>query len=316
MRIADRYDVDMTMQSSARYEPPPSTWRPALQARYALIYFLVTLGAVLMIFPFVWMVLTSLKSLEESSRFPPTLLPEVWHPENYLAAWQRPPGTLGRYLFNSAVIAMFGTAMQALICTLAAYAFAQLRFKGREALFVLVLATTMIPGEITLIPNFVTIRRFPLLGGNDWLGQGGSGLYDTYVAIVLPGLAGAFTIFLLRQAFMQIPREYWEAAQIDGCGSLDYLVRVLVPMSSAAIITVAIFGFIGRWNALLWPLIVTRSEAIRPAQVAMIFFQDEYLTHIGVLMAAAIFVTAPIIVLFLLVQRQFVAGIISSGLKS
>ncbi len=305
----------MTVQSPTLVESAPLARRIATRWQTIAIYAVVVFGAAVMVFPFVWMSLTSFKSFEESNRFPPTFVPEVWHPENYVEAWVRPSGTLGRYLLNSAIIAVFGTAAQVMICTLAAYAFAQMRFKGRDVLFWLVLVTTMIPGEITLIPNFVTIRRFPLLGGNDLFGQGGSGLYDTYVAIVLPGLAGAFTIFLLRQSFMQIPREFWEAAQLDGCGSLDYLVRVLAPMASASIFTVAIFGFIGRWNALLWPLIVTRSEAIRPVQVAMIFFQDEFTTSFGVVMAAAILVTLPIIVLFLLVQRQFIAGIVSSGLK-
>jgi multiple sugar transport system permease protein len=305
----------MVTQPSAPVEASQGALSHTTRWQAALTYVVVTLGAAVMIFPFVWMVLTSFKSLEESNRFPPTLLPETWHPENYIEAWNRPTGTLGRYLLNSLIIAVSGTAAQVLICTLAAYAFAQLRFKGRDALFMLVLATTMIPNEITLIPNFVAIRRFPLFGGNDLFGQGGSGLYDTYIAIVLPGLAGAFTIFLLRQTFMQIPREFWEAAQIDGCGSLDYLVRVLAPMASASIFTIAIFGFIGRWNALLWPLIVTRSEAVRPVQVAMIFFQDEFVTNFAVVMAAAILVTLPIIVIFLLVQRQFIAGIVSSGLK-
>jgi multiple sugar transport system permease protein len=278
-------------------------------------YALLIGGALLVMFPFVWMALGSFKDLEESNRFPPTVVPERWYPENYALAWTTPPSTLGRYLLNSLIIAASGTALQLVICALAGYAFAQMRFRGRELLFMLVLATTMIPGEITLIPNFVTIRRFPLLGGNDLFGSGGSGLYDTYLAIILPGLVGAFNIFLLRQAFLTVPREYWEAAQIDGCGSFGYLLRIMAPLSLPTLLTVAVFGFIGRWNGLLWPLIVTRSEALRPVQVAMIYYQNEFLTNYGMVMAASIIVTLPVVALFLLVQRQFISGIASAGLK-
>jgi multiple sugar transport system permease protein len=272
-------------------------------------------GAAIVVFPFAWMLLGSFKDIAESNRFPPTFLPEVWHPENYREAWLAPPSTLGRYFVNTAVITVAGTGLQLLIGVLAAYAFARLSFRGRDALFLLVLATTMVPSEVTLIPNFVTIRHAPLLGGNDWLGQGGSGLYDSYAAMILPGLAGAFPIFLLRQAFLQVPRDLWEAAQIDGAGAWNYLWRILVPLSIPALTTVAIFGVVGRWNALLWPLIVTRSESLRPVQVAMIYYQNEFLTDYGMLMAAAVMVTLPIVGFYLLVQKQFIAGITTTGIK-
>ena len=216
---------------------------------------------------------------------------------------------LSRRRFLSASAAASAAAL------LAAYAFARLRFPGRNALFLIVLATTMVPSEITLIPNFVTIRRFPLAGGNDIFGGGGSGLYDTYPAMILPFLAGAFNIFLLRQAFMRVPNEYWEAAQLDGAGGLGFLWRILLPLTVPALFTVALFGFLGRWNALLWPLIVTRSESMRPVQVAMIYYQNEFQTNYGLVMAASFMVTLPIIVVFVLAQKHFIAGISSAGLK-
>jgi multiple sugar transport system permease protein len=280
-----------------------------------LTYTLLILGALIVIFPFIWMIFGSFKNIVESNAYPPTLLPEQWYPQNYSAAWLKPPNTLGRYIGNSVLIATVGTGIQVAICALAAYAFSRLRFPGRDLLFMVVLATTMIPNEITLIPNFVTIRRFPLLGGNDFFGIGGSGLYDTYAAMILPGLVGAFNIFLLRQAFLTIPNEFWEAAQLDGCGSFGYLWRVILPLSLPALLTVGIFGFIGRWNGLLWPLLITRSEAIRPVQMAMIYYQNEFLTDFGMVMAASLMVTFPIVVLFLLLQRQFIEGIMSTGLK-
>ena len=216
---------------------------------------------------------------------------------------------------NSALTSVIGTLGQLVIGVLAAYAFARLRFPGRDLLFMLVLATTMVPGEITLIPNFVTIRHFPLFGGNDLLGNGGQGLYDSYAAMILPGLAGAFPIFLLRQTFLSVPNEYWEAAQLDGATNFGYLWRVLLPLTAPSLITVGLLGFVGRWNALLWPLLVTRRESIRPVQVAMTYFQDENVTNYGLLMAAAFIVTMPIILLYLAAQRRFIEGVAAGGLK-
>ena len=307
------------MTTQAEIQVAPQTEATIVRGRLSfwsvLTYALIVFGALLIVFPFVWMFLTSFKNIQESNTFPPTILPQVWVPSNYIDAWMRPPNTLGRYVFNSLFLASVGTTLQVIICALAAYAFSRLKFWGRDTLFILVLATTMIPGEITLIPNFVTIRRFPLLGGNDLFGAGGSGLYDTYWAMILPSLVGAFNIFLLRQAFLTVPNEYWESAQIDGSNSFTFLWKVMVPLTLPALFTVAIFGFISRWNSLLWPLLVTRTEAIRPVQMAMIYYQEEFLTDRGMLMAASLMVTLPIIVFFLLVQRQFVAGIVGTGVK-
>jgi len=280
-----------------------------------IVYALLVLGAAIALFPFAWMVLGSFKDVRESNLFPPTILPRVWHPANYVEAWTKPPSTLGRYFLNSLIVSLVGTFGQLIVGILAAYAFARLRFKGRDILFVLVLTSTMVPGEVTLIPNFITIRRFPLMGGNDLFGNGGSGLYDTYTAMILPFLAGAFNIFLLRQAFLRVPNEYWEAAQLDGSGGLGFLWRIVLPLTVPALFTVALFGFLSRWNALLWPLIVTRSESMRPVQVAMIYYQNEYLTDFGLVMAASFMVTLPIILIFVFAQKQFIAGISSVGLK-
>lgn len=284
------------------------------RVRWAITAVLVA-GAAVIVFPFFWMILGSFKTLGESNRFPPTLLPDEWDWANYREAWAGPPGTLGRYLWNTIIIAGLGTAGQLLVCSLAAYALAVLRLPAGNAIFGLVVATMMVPGEITLIPNFTTIRSFPLTGGNDLFGTGGTGLYDTYLGIILPGMVGAFNIFLLRQAFRQVPRDLWEASQIDGSSTWTYLWRVLLPLSMPALVTVAIFGFVSRWNALLWPLIVTRTEEMRPVQLAMIYYQGEFRTDVGVVMAASFMVTLPVILIFVLMQKQFIEGIGSTGLK-
>lgn len=276
----------------------------------------LTLGAAFMLFPFVWMFLTSVKSIAEANRFPPTIWPSDWQWENYRIAWQNPPSTLGRYILNSFIISSIGTLGQLAVGVLAAYAFSRLRFRGRDLLFMLVLATSLIPGEITIIPNYITINHFPLAGGNDILGQGGNGLYNTYAAMILPGMAGAFQIFLLRQAFLQIPADLWEASQLDGGGSWQFLTRIVLPLSLPALVTVFIFGFIGRWNGLLWPMLVTSSEHLRPVQLAMTYYQqNDFLNNQGATMAASLLVTLPIILLYVIVQRQFVEGIGTTGLK-
>ena len=295
------------MQSLARQRSS------GLRSRWDLA--LLLFGAAIMLFPFAWMALGSFKTMIESNAYPPHILPNEWDWSNFSEAWNGPPGSLGRYFGNTIGLALSGTLLQLFFCSLAAYALAIVRIPGRNLFFALVLGTMLVPGEVTLIPNFVTIRNLPLVGGNDILGNGGSGLYDTYLGQLLPGIIGAFNIFLLRQAFMQIPRDLWEASQIDGSTSFCYLWQIVLPLAKPTLTTLFLLGFVARWNALLWPMIVTRSESIRPVQLAMIWFQGEFDTDYGVLMAAAIMVTLPIIAIFLVLQRQFVQGITSTGLK-
>ena len=281
----------------------------------AAVYVALIVGALVMLFPFYWMVSTSFKDLAEINRTPPTLLPQLWHPENYLTAWNKPESTFGRYFLNSAIIALGGTALQMFCAILAAYAFARMDFPLKGPLFLLVLTTLMIPFEVTLIPNFVTIRHLPLLGGNDITGDGGRGLYDSYGGIILPGLANAFSVFLLRQAFLQLPRDFWDAAQIDGAGRWLFLWRVAVPLTMPTILTATLFALLARWKAVLWPLIVTSSEDLRPVQVAMLYFRSEEGPNFHYLMAAATLVALPGVVLYLLAQRHFTEGLASAGVK-
>ncbi len=296
---------------SATACPTSRAPRPVMAA----IYLALIVGALVMLFPFYWMVSTSFKDLAEINRTPPTVLPQAWHPENYVTAWNKPESTFGRYFLNSAIIAIGGTALQMFCAILAAYAFARMDFPLKGPLFLLLLATLMIPFEVILIPNFVTIRHLPLLGGNDITGTGGRGLYDSYSGIILPGLANAFSVFLLRQAFLQLPRDFWDAAQIDGAGRWLFLWRVAVPLTLPTILTATLFALLARWKAVLWPLIITSSEELRPVQVAMLYFRSEEGPNFHYLMAAATLVALPGVVLYLLAQRHFTEGLASAGVK-
>lgn len=279
-----------------------------------LLYLVLSAGALLMFFPFFWMLATSFKSLQEINISPPTILPTEWHPENYVEAWNKPESTFGRYFVNSAIVAVGGTALQMFSAITAAYAFARLEFPFKRTLFLVLLATLMIPFEVTLIPNFVTVRNLPLLGGNDIFGAGGQGLYDSYLGMMLPGIAHAFSVFLLRQAFLQIPRDYWDAAQLDGAGHWRFLWWIVVPLSLPTVLTAGLFALLARWNALLWPLIITSSESMRPVQVALLYFRGEEGPNFHYLLAAATLIALPGIILYFLAQKRFTEGL-SAGIK-
>ena len=220
---------------------------------------------------------------------PPVHLPGAW------------PGGFPRYFVNTIFLAVATTSGSLLTSLLAGYTFAKMQFFGRNVIFICLLATLMVPFEAMLVPDFVIIKSF------HW--------YNTYQALIVPWLASVFGIFLLRQFISSLPNELWEAAQLDGLGHAGYLYRVVAPLSMAGILTLALFNFLESWNSLLWPLIVTSSDSMRPLQVGLSFFITENGTQINQLMAAAAFTIAPILVLFLVAQRQFIEGIARSGLK-
>jgi len=246
---------------------------------------------------------------------PPTLLPEVWHAHNYAEAWMKPESTFGKYFFNTVIIAGLGTFLQMVICAFIAFSVTHFTFRGRGLIFMAVVMTMMIPYDVTLIPNFVTLRHIPFAGGNDWAGDGGQGFYDSYMGVILPFLAEAFTVFLLRQAMLSVPKEYWEAAQTDGMSHWAYLWKVLLPLMLPSVVTASLLGFIGKWNGVLWPLLITSSEKLRPLQVGLLYFLSEAGPNYHLLMAAATFTIAPIVILYMFAQRWFHEGIASTGLK-
>ncbi|MBW7460026.1 carbohydrate ABC transporter permease, partial [Paenibacillus sepulcri] len=211
--------------------------RRSSKVMWTIVLIGVVLLACCVVFPFIWMILTSLKTGEEINRLPPTMLPEVWNFKNYPEAWMKPESTFQRYFINTVIIAGLGTALQLLVCVPIAFAITHFNFRGKNLIFMLVVVTMLIPFDVTLVPNFVTMRHIPLAGGNDWAGSGGQGFYDSYMGIMLPFLAEAFTIFLLRQAFLSVQKEYWEAAQVDGMSNRRYLWTVLLPLVLPSLIT-------------------------------------------------------------------------------
>lgn len=263
-------------------------------------------------YPFYFMVTTAFKDFFEATTTPPTLFPTELHPENYAEAWARQPWA--RYFANTVFIAAVSVAGEIVIAVLAAYAFAQMNFRGKNVLFALFLATYMMPGEAVLIPNFVMMSKAPP-GVNPIFPIPRLNLYDTYWAQILPFLASAFSVFLLRQQFLAIPRELHDAARIDGAGNLRFLWSVALPISVPALVTVAILSFYGSWNAFQWPFIVTSSEAIRPIQVGLNAFRGEAGSQYHLLMAAASFVVAPIVLLYLVGQRYLVQGVARTGIR-
>lgn len=268
--------------------------RPRLLLHLALLA-----GAALMLFPFYWMVITSVKGLEEANLFPPSMWPGEWRLENYGIAWNMAP--FGRYFINTIFVAGMQTLAVLTTSALAAYAFARITFWGRNLVFVCFLATMMIPFEVTLVPNFIILKHL------HW--------YNTYLALIVPWGASVFGIFLLRQFFLSIPRDLYDAAEMDGCGRFAFLWRIALPLSTPALITIGLFSFLGGWNALLWPLIVTGSEEMRLLQVGLSAFQSEARTEYHLWMAAATFTMAPIIAIYFVAQRYFIEGVSASGIK-
>jgi multiple sugar transport system permease protein len=274
---------------------------------------LLTFG-LLMAFPFIWMLMTSLKPFEETLRSPPTLLPINWRPENYAEAWRA--ANFPRFFLNSA-IQSGATVLGTLLTSIpAAYAFARLRFPGREAVFLVFLGTMMIPQEVTLIPNFVLLANLPCPVPIDTIcNPKGAGWFDTFTALSVPWWVNVFSIFLLRQFFLSIPTELWEASQLDGSSHFSYLRRVVVPLSTPALLTVGLYVFVQSWKSFLWPLVMTSRPDVRPIQVGLSTFALENGTYYHTLMAASAFTIAPVLLLFILVQRHFLASIARTGLK-
>jgi multiple sugar transport system permease protein len=266
-----------------------------------------------MLLPFVWMLSTSVKPADQLFTVPPTWLPRPIQWDNYVKAMGA--GNFGRYAMNSLFLGITNLATNVLLSALAGYAFARLRFPGRNALFVLVLATLMVPYQVTIIPLFVIVRHIPLFGGNDFLGQGGIGWINSYWGLIVPGAVGAFGIFMLRQFFQTLPVELEDAARIDGAGEFRIYWKIVMPLCRPALAALGIFTFSYVWNDFFWPLIIVTSSSLYTMPLGLALFVVQNRTAWDYLMAGSVIVTIPVIVMFLAFQRHFIRGISITGMK-
>jgi len=277
------------------------------------LYVALTVISVVMVVPFVWMVLTSLKGPADIAATPPTFLPTEWAWHNYADALAAAPFLT--YARNSLIIAVSHTTINLVVASMAGYALARLRFRGSELVFLGFVAALMIPTYTKIIPEFLIVRFMPLFGGNDILGQGGTGWLDTWWALIIPGAVTPFAVFLFRQFYLDLPVELEEAARLDGVSELGIWARIMTPLVKPAFITVALLTFESSWNNFLWPLLVTRSDSMRVIQVGLSVFRTENDTQWAFLMAGTTLATLPMVVLFLLGQKYFVRGFANAGIK-
>jgi ABC-type glycerol-3-phosphate transport system permease component len=269
------------------------------RARRLVLYLVMAGAGLVMAFPFLWMLSTSLKTEAEATSFPPSVFPAQWLVVNYLDAWRAAP--FGRYFLNSGIMAVGQVVLSIATASLAAYALARIRVPGRGFIFGALLATLVIPPEVTLIPNYIAMQRL--------------GWYNTYLALIIPFGASVFNVFLLRQAFLQLPGELYEAAVLEGCGHLRFLWRFAMPLSRPTLAIVALLTAIRAWNDFQWPLIITDTADLRPIQVGLTIFRSDVSTNFQLLMAGSVMAVAPVAALFFLAQRQFIQGIARAGIR-
>jgi len=262
-------------------------------------------ACVLLLFPFAWLLITSVETPGEALRFPPLLDPHVIRFANYTDALASAPFV--RFFINSAIVAVITVLSNLVLCALAGYAFARFRFLGRTALFAVLMATLMVPFQVTMIPQFIITK---------WLGVhvlAAVGI-DHIGALILPNAATAFGIFFLRQFFKTLPLEYEESARVDGANRLTVLVRIVLPLATPALATLAALTFIDSWNNFLWPLIVTTSTNEMTLPLGLATFQGAHSTEWTLLMAANVMSLVPMLLVFFLAQRYFIRSVASTGL--
>jgi len=269
------------------------------RTRTTLILALILIPAAFVILvPYLWMLTTSLK-LRGTTGLPPYLFPTTFVFENYLKAWQAAP--FARYYLNTSVVAIAIIFARVMFAGMAAYAFSFLNFRGRDLLFLLFLGTMMIPFQATIIPSYLIIRDLK------W--------FNTFQALIVPRMVDAFSIFLLRQAFISLPKDYLDAAQLDGCNHWQILWKVVMPLNRSSAVTMGLFAFLFAWNDFLWPLLVANDENMRTIQIGLQIFSGRYQTEWTYMMAGTVTATLLPIILFLVAQRSFISGLSRSGLK-
>ncbi|MEG2119142.1 MAG: carbohydrate ABC transporter permease [Pseudoflavonifractor sp.] len=264
-----------------------------------LTYLFLILGGLFMLLPFVWMILSSLKTMPEIMAIPPRWLPEQPHWSNYVDAMTRAPFV--RYFLNSFIVTVCAVGLQTFLSIMMAYATSRFQFPGRNALFALLLGLMMVPYEMLLITNYVTMTQL------QWL--------DTFAALIVPSTASVYYTYILRNNFLQIPDSYFYSARLDGANSWKYLWRIIVPMNKSAIMTIVLLNAIGEWNSFMWPMIVTNSDALRTVQVGLYTFNNDTSARYDLLMAAATVIILPLMSLFIVARKRIVSAFSHGGIK-
>ena len=265
-----------------------------------LTHGILILASLVIGLPFLWMITTAIKSPAEVYIFPPVLWPETIRFDNFVTAWRSAP--FGRFYINSIITATTGVVLEVGIAALSAYAFARIRFKYRDLLFMVLLAAMMIPGQVALIPNYVVLKHL--------------GWINKYAGIVIPHVSSVFGAFLLRQYFLTIPDSLYDAAEIDGLGHVRTMMYIALPLARPVVGTLTLYLFISKWNSYLWPLIITNTQNMRTLPVGLAMLrQAEYAIGPEHLMAASIFVLVPVLVVFFIAQKQLIEGIAAGAVK-
>ncbi len=298
--------------AKAKISTSTSILPPRLFKNFGIHAVLIAVASIAII-PFVYTVSVSLMNLTEANGgafYPGQFNINAWtfdqlQWDNYSEAWRQ--ANFSAYFWNSVRISAITIAGQLVFCTLAAYAFARMEFLGKNFLFALLLSTLMLPEAVTWVPNFITVSWLGRVGPIPWI--------NNWPALTVPFMASAFSIFLLRQFFMQIPNDLWDSAQLDGAGHLRYMIQIVLPLSKAAVMTLVLFSFIGTWNALAWPILVTTTPDWRPISYGLYSFIDEAGAQFHLQMAGSVITMVPVIVLYFFTQRTFIEGISTTGLK-
>lgn len=269
------------------------------QISKVIIHSILIIGALSMIFPFLWMILTSLKTFGEATRIPPTILPEFWKTENYFKVLNILPFAK---LYTNTIMMMIGRVFCAIVtCSMAGYAFARIKFPGSKIMFGLILAQMMVPGQVFTIPQYLMVAKLQML--------------NTIFALVFPGIISCFGVFLLRQFYKSLPMELEEAAIIDGCNDWGIFTKIMMPLTKSSLSALTIFTAIWAYKDLMWPIIVNISLDKMTLSAGLATLNGQYVTDYPVIMAGAVLSMWPILILYIIFQRQFVEGIAMTGTK-
>ena len=278
-----------------------------------LVYLLLGVGAVIMLMPFAWMLSASVKLDKELFSIPIRWIPAQLDLANYPEAWERI--NMGRLFLNTIFVCTVDVASQIVLGAMAGYAFARLKFPGKQVIFSALLITMMVPETVLLLPMFLFVRYFPLAGGNNLLGRGGVGLLNSYGGLMFPGLISVYGVFMFRQFFQSFPIEVEDASRIDGCSRNRFFWSVLVPNAQPVMGTMGLFSFLWYWNAFVWPLVIIKEDSMKTIQLGISSFSQQFGTEWALMMAASVTATLPILLVFLVLQRFLVQGIATTGLK-